>query len=92
MFQKDKAAAKEALKHKWDSEVTDHLIDDLGLPEIVVADSNWGDPVEHVQFVIAPDPATGLPQFYTRKEPSGKLRLAEKDADDLMSGAWLKTT
>ncbi|MEM9249927.1 MAG: hypothetical protein AAGB05_14685 [Pseudomonadota bacterium] len=92
MYEKDKAKVRNGLKHEWDSELTDHLIDNLGLPEFVVADSNWGDPAEHLTFVIAPDPETGLPQFFNRKEPSGKLRLAEEDADHLMTGAWTKTT
>lgn len=89
-YESDKKQAKKKLKRKWDTDVANQMIDDLGLPEIVIADTNWGNPNEHQNFVIAPDPATGLMQFYVRTEPTGKLYV-DADATAMLADQWLTT-
>lgn len=49
------------------------LIKDLGVPEFVVADPNWGDEADHRQFVIAPDPITGEVRLWQKTVMSGEL-------------------
>ncbi|MEM1429634.1 MAG: hypothetical protein AAGG09_09265 [Pseudomonadota bacterium] len=67
--------------------ITDRMIDDLGLPEVVLGDTNWGDPASHEHFVLSVDPKTGLPQLYKRLDPPGTLRKL-KNAADWMASAW----
>lgn len=59
------------------------LVADLDAPQFVLADTNWGDPRTRTLFVLCPDPETGKPKMYQRKDPGGELTTLGED--------WLKT-
>jgi hypothetical protein len=90
-YEDDRDHAIKMLDRDFDVQVADGMIDDLGLPEVVIADTNWGDPKVHEMFVVTIDPKTGVPQICKRLEPTGELRLA-RDPDVVLRAQWLKTT
>ncbi len=53
------------------------MVQDLGCPEIVIADSNWGDSEDHTFFVVAPDPVSGQPVLWQKTEPPGSMRILD---------------
>lgn len=58
-------------------ELKAQLLKDMGGPEFVFADTNWGDATTHIFFVIAPDPTTGEPMLWKRNDPPGTLSVPE---------------
>ena len=58
--------------------LTGFLAGDLGAPQFVIADSNWGDESNHKLFVIAPDPLTGEPKLWEKDAIGGDV-LPMKD-------------
>ncbi|MBE1283393.1 MAG: hypothetical protein GJ676_08765 [Rhodobacteraceae bacterium] len=73
----DERDKKNALRADEDSLfknlVTRDMIPDLGAPEFIVADSNWGDGSDHYYFVIAPDPLTGEARMWQKSVTGGQL-------------------
>ena len=60
------------------------LADAFPLPEVVIADTNWGDGGSHTLFVIAPDPRTGELQLWKKDVVTGRLSIA----DDYQDANW----
>lgn len=56
---------------------------ELGAPEFVIADSNWGSERDKTLFVIAPDPLTGEPRMWQKSAVNGGLYP--------MDNKWLDT-
>ena len=46
---------------------------DLAPPQVVYADTNWGDGASHTFFVMMPDPTTGELRMWKRTDPPGDL-------------------
>lgn len=46
---------------------------DLGSPQVMVADASWGDELTHTFFVAMPDPTTGELPLWSKVEPGGRL-------------------
>ncbi len=49
------------------------MMQDLGCPEIFIADTNWGKSTHHTYIVAAPDPVSGQPILWKKVDPPGKL-------------------
>ena len=75
----DQAKKKEELKASTANALKAALILDLGAPEFVIADTNWGDERSHTFFVVAPDPTTGDPMLWEKETPPGLLTPAGRD-------------
>ncbi|MCF6304615.1 MAG: hypothetical protein L3J33_04525 [Rhodobacteraceae bacterium] len=67
---------------------TNTVINTLGPPEFVIADTNWGSGAGHTYFVIIADPITGEPKMFERSEPDGKLKAS---GDEWVDTNWRVT-
>ena len=83
--QKKKTALRAAEDAQFKNIVARDLVPELGAPEFVVADSNWGDETEHRYFVIAPDPLTGEPRMWQKSVTDGSLWPME---DKWLAANW----
>jgi len=54
------------------------LVNAFPLPEVVIADTNWGGAGSHTYFVIIPDPRTGDLQLWTKDAVTGELSVADE--------------
>lgn len=86
-IEKKKTEVEKSFDEWFDGEARGALARELGSPEFVIADTNWGDSRNHTFFVIAPDPVTGEPQMWKKEEPPGTLTPAKKDWVD---ARWAK--
>lgn len=89
--EKDDEARKRKIAQdaQKDSAVTAafRLLNDLPLPQFVIADTNWGRADSHQYFVITANPITGEPQLCQKVEPGGAL-VPHTDADDWVRRQW----
>ncbi|MCX7560259.1 hypothetical protein OS190_11825 [Sulfitobacter sp. F26204] len=60
-----------------DSATAGVLAAEFDLPEVVVADANWGDATSQIYFVFAPDPATGKLRMWEKNEFDGTMSPAD---------------
>lgn len=87
----DEAYDKELAKQtRWaqtrvDKAQTTEMLETLGAPQFVIADTNWGDGKTRTFFVVAPDPATGEPRMFKREEPPVTLQPVE---DKWVNAEW----
>ncbi len=75
----DPAGAAAWFKGAAAGDAKSDMMKDLGAPEFVIADSNWGSAEDHTYFVIAPDLITGQPQLWMKTVPPGSLSPADDD-------------
>lgn len=75
----DPAGAAADMKEMAAGKIKTAILKDLGGPEFVVADANWGGADNHVFFVVAPDPSTGKPLLWEKTVPPGSLRPAGRE-------------
>jgi len=82
-IRKKKADLLAAEDQKQKTAVTTMMAAEMGVPEFVIADSNWGSEADKALFVIAPDPLTGEPRMWVKWAVSGTMSP--------MDDKWLKT-
>ena len=82
-----KSKVAKSYEEEMDNSAKTRLMQDLGAPEFILADTNWGSGADHTFFVIAPDPATGDPTLWKKTVPPGKMRKATRDWID---AEWAK--
>jgi hypothetical protein len=70
---------KVAFFRQMDNEALDELAIDLAPPQVVYADTNWGDGKTHTYFVMMPDPTTGELRMWKRQDPPGKLTPMKRE-------------
>ncbi|MGV8989010.1 MAG: hypothetical protein ACOH2H_22425 [Cypionkella sp.] len=88
-IEKKKTARRET-RERWVAEGSrNRLCKDLAVPEIVLADTNWGGGVDKTLFVVAPDPITGDPMMFKRRDPPGTLTPVDKD---WLEKEWARVT
>ena len=80
----NKAEAKwQKLSKGWiEEEVKGELVDALPMPEIKIADTNWGDNESHTFFVMAPDPVSGELILWKKDEIKGTMKPAGDNWSD----------
>lgn len=71
-----------------DALVRNRMIQELDVPQFVIADTNWGADDVHVVFVMVPDPITGNLRFFQRIDPGGKLQDPPGGAEAWLRKAW----
>lgn len=74
------AERKVAFAEYSEGEALNELATDLAPPQVVYADTNWGDGGAHSYFVMMPDPTTGELRMWQRTDPPGDVKpMARKD-------------
>jgi hypothetical protein len=81
-FQEEKQKIAAELDTYLDKKRKGELAVELGAPEVVIADTNWGDNQSHTMFVLAPDPVSGELIMWKKEEPPGSLSPAGRDFVD----------
>jgi len=69
----DEEKWQKASKRWIESALMGELVDALPMPEIKVADTNWGDNESHTFFVMSPDPITGELILWKKDEIKGTM-------------------
>lgn len=72
-FRKKLAKMVETFEKSTNDAMLSELANDLGSPQIMVADTNWGDERTHTFFIAMPDPTTGELRLWKKEEPGGEL-------------------
>ncbi len=76
---------KSQVKNQVDQDIGSYLMERLPMPEVVIADSNWGGPEGQTLFVAAPDPRTGDLILWKKDEFSGEMTPLGQNWED---GTW----
>ena len=69
----------------FEEQLQGNLAKNFADPQIVLADTNWGDAEDHTFFVIAPDPISGEPMMWEKTDPPGTM---EKLDGDWLQASW----
>lgn len=75
----DPDAQKDEYKGTMTAQNRNELMLELGVPQFVIADTNWGSQDDHTYFVVAPDPVSGEPTMWIKTVPPGTLSPAGRD-------------
>jgi len=67
----------------FQEKLQEKMVQEMSEPQIVLADTNWGDAESHTFFVVAPDPISGEPMMWEKTDPPGSMRK--------LGGDWLQT-
>lgn len=65
-----------------DARITDTLVNAIEVPEVVLADSNWGGPAGQTYFVARPDPISGELMMWEKDVFTGRLKPLGKNWED----------
>ena len=76
---------KKRVKEQVDKDIGSYMMERLPLPEVVIADSNWGGPEGQTLFVAAADPRTGELILWKKDEYSGEMTPLGQNWED---GTW----
>lgn len=87
-FRKKLAKMVDAFEKSTNDAMLSELANDLGSPQVLVADTNWGDERTHTFFVAMPDPTTGELRLWRKTEPGGELTPEDRKWVDTL---WDKT-
>ena len=71
--QKEIDERKVSFANYAEGKAMNELAIDLAPPQVVYADTNWGDGASHTFFVMMPDPTTGELRMWKRTDPPGDL-------------------
>ncbi len=87
-YDKKLADKEKAFLAETNNDMLSELANDLGSPQVMVADTNWGDEEDHTFFVAMPDPTTGELRLWKRTDPGGDLKPLDRKWIDT---EWDKT-
>jgi hypothetical protein len=76
---KEIADRKDAFFKQIDEQALNELAIDLAPPQVVWADTNWGDGKSHIFFVMMPDPTSGELRMWKKVEPPGDLTPMKRE-------------
>lgn len=76
---KEIADRKKAYAEYSEGEALNELAIDLAPPQVVWADTNWGDGQSHTFFVMMPDPTSGELRMWKRTDPPGDLSPMKRE-------------
>lgn len=63
----------------FETKLQEKMVQEYSKPQIVLADTNWGDAESHTFFVVAPDPISGEPMLWEKEDPPGSMSKADGD-------------
>ncbi|KIC47742.1 hypothetical protein [Tateyamaria sp. ANG-S1] len=86
-MQQVKAFYENVSKNEQEAQMAGAMVEELGAPKVVIADSNWGDANDHQNFVIASNPLTGELQMFSQSVVTGKMK---RMGDDWLNADWAK--
>lgn len=87
-YDKKRDEASKDIKDEADAMSVTKMMQNLGVPIVRIADTNWGDSEEHTFFVVAPDPRSGELRLWQQTDPGGQMKPMN---DDWLYTKWDKT-